>query len=381
MIVSKPYITKKDNKIRVNVDIESDNPIKTIWYECDSKYEKYVCTEKNDGFIVTLLLYAMQKKEDIISKQDISEKLYYQITNFLIPTVSKHIDIYNSIKIEANLSNEVLESKGLVGTGFSGGADSFYTVLNNKDKKTVDYNVNCLTYFNVGGNGSYGGEKARKLFKERVERIENFAKEHNCEFLYVDSNINEFLNMPHIATHSFRQMAVPLIFQKMFRIYYYSSGYSFNEFTIKENVAQYDLLNVHCFSNENVNFYSVGGENTRLEKIKVISNYEETYKNLNVCTVNEKNCSRCEKCIRTMLALYSIDKLDLYKKVFDVEDFYKHFKKRCSNLIVYRKNNEYKEIKRELKKNHKKIPLISIFIGYARVLKKWLKTNKKAKRK
>lgn len=376
MIISKPYITKNDNKTRINVDIESDNPIKTIWYECDSKYEKYLCTEKNDGFIITLLLYAMEKGEDIISKQDISEKLYYQITNFLIPTVSKYIDIYSSVKIEANLSNEVLESKGLVGAGFTGGADSFYTLLNNKDKKTVDYNVNCLTCFNVGGNGSYGGEKARKLFRERVERIEKFAKEYNYEFLYVDSNINEFLNMLNIATHSFRQMAVPLIFQKMFKTYYYSSGYSFNEFTIKENAAHYDLLNVHCFSNENVNFYSSGGENTRLEKIKVISNYEETYKHLNVCTATGENCSKCEKCIRTMLVLYSIDKLDLYKDVFDVEDFYKHFYKRCSNLIVYRKNNEYMELRKEFKKNHKKIPLISIFIGYARIVKRLFTKSK-----
>ena len=371
MIISKPYITKNNDKVRINIDIESNNPIKTVWYECDSKYEKYICTEKNDGFIVTLLLYAMKNNENIISKQVISEKLYYQLTNFLIPTVSKEICEYKSIKIYADLSNEILPTDGLIGTGISCGVDSFYTILSNKDSKTVNFNVDSLTCFNVGGNGSYGGENARKLFEQRKERGYKFAKEYNYNFLQVDSNISEFLNMLNIETHSFRQMAIPLIFQKMYKIYYYSSGYPFNDFSIDKNdTAHFDLLNVHCFSNENTTFYSTGGEFSRLEKIKEIANYKQTYNYLNVCTNSSENCSKCEKCIRTMLALYAIDKLELYKEVFDIEDFYKHFKKRCSDLILYRDDFYHKEIIKEFKNNNKKIPLTSFVLGYIRIIKK-----------
>lgn len=371
MILSKPYITKMDDKIRINVDIESNNKIKTIWYECDQTFEEYICTERLDGFIVTLMLYAMKNGEDIICQEKISEKLYYQITNFLIPTLTKNIKEYKNIKIEAQLSNEKLNSKGLVGTGITCGVDSFYTIFHNKNKQTTNYNVNALTCFNTGGNGSYGGEKARKLFNERAKINESFAKQYNYLFLKVDSNISEFLNMVNIETHSYRTMAVPLIFQKLFRVYYFASGYSLNEFKIeKAGLAKIDLLNVHCFSNENVTFYSTGSECNRIEKLKLVSEFEETYNYLNVCTDTSKNCSKCEKCIRTMLELYSIDKLELYKNVFDIDLFYKKFNKYCSNIILYKNNIFYKEIKQELKKNNKRIPFLAYILGILRIIKK-----------
>lgn len=371
MILSKPYITELDGKTRINVDVESDNEIKTIWYECNKEFQEYLCIEKIDGFVITLLLYAMKKGEDIICEQSISEKLYYQLVNFLIPTLSKNIKEYKSIKINAQLDNSVLKSKGLVGTGLTCGVDSFYTIFSNKDNKTVDYNIDVLTCFNVGSNGSYGGEKARQLFNERASKDEEFARRYNYIFLKVDSNISEFLNMLNIETHSYRSMAVPLIFQKLFRVYYYSSGYTFNEFkVVKEAMARIDLLNVHCFSNENINFYSTGSEYNRIEKLDLISRYEETYNYLNVCTSTSENCSKCEKCIRTMLELYALNKLEIYKNVFDVDDFYKNFKKRCSNLILYWNDRFYKEIRVQFKKNQKKIPFISYIIGFLRIIKK-----------
>lgn len=363
--ISKPFIEK--NRLCVNV-IDQEQK-KLLWYEFEREYIKYLCTERLDGFVITLLLYAMKTGQDIICEEKLSEKLYYQISNFLIPTISNNLPIYKKINIKAELDNTILPSENRVGTGISLGVDSFYTLLSNLNNKTTNFNVTHLTCFNVGGNGSYGGEGARKLFNERNKIGRKFCMKNKFPFITVDSNISEIIMMDNLETHSFRQMAVPLFLQKLFSKYYYSSGYDFNSFKIDVHVAHYDLLNVHCFSTENIDFYSTGGEVSRIDKIKYISQFEITYPYLNVCTNQHNNCSQCKKCIRTMLELYSIDMLDYYKDSFDIDLFYKNLTKNLSDIIKYKNELYYLDILATMKKNDKKIPASAYIIGWLRRVK------------
>lgn len=56
----------------------------------------------------------------------------------------------------------------------------------------------------------------------------------------------------------------------------------------------------------------VGADATRLKKISFIAKYPIVLNTLRVCWRNPKNkynCGECEKCLRTMVALYAIDAL------------------------------------------------------------------------
>jgi hypothetical protein len=79
--------------------------------------------------------------------------------------------------------------------------------------------------------------------------VKKFVDESNFKFVTVDTNISQFLTMHFHNTLTFRNFSVVLALQKLFDIYYYSSGYDYSEFKITyEDTAFYDLLTANCFS-------------------------------------------------------------------------------------------------------------------------------------
>lgn len=359
--VGRPYIEDLQQEQGVRLCVKIEIPEKDgyiLWYETDAKYKDYLCTERSDGFVVNLLLYAMEHQLDIECDQCLTERLYYQLTEYLIPSISKNINKYSPINILAPLDSSPLSSANAVGASLSGGVDSFYTLLRHIDRKEISFNITHLTFFNAGASGEFGGEEARTRYKERIEWIHDVAEELGAEMICVDTNANELLHQNHEATHTFRTLAIPLLLQKLFAKYYFSSGFSFRDFEFdKMDTAHYDLLNIECLSTDALTFYSSGGESTRLEKLEYISNFPVTYKRLNVCVSEAVNCSHCEKCARTMVGLYAIEKLDLYKDVFDLDYFEKHKHKYLSDSIKYLKSHDWPESYALLKESHK----LSIF--------------------
>lgn len=355
--IGKPYIedVPKKNSVRLCVKINvPDKDDYILWYETDEKYRKYLCTERSDAFVVNLLLYAMEHQLDIECAQCVTERLYYQLTEYLIPSISKNIDRYSPITVSASLDASVLPTANAVGASLSGGVDSFYTLLHHIDRKESSFNITHLTFFNAGASGEFGGEEARTRYKERIEWIRDVADELSAEMICVDTNANEFLHQNHEATHTFRTLAIPLLLQKLFGRYYFSSGFSFRDFEFdKIDTAHYDLLNVECLSTDALTFYSSGGEATRLEKLEYISGFPITYNRLNVCVSEAVSCSRCEKCRRTMVGLYAIGKLHLYEKVFDVKYFEQHKHEYVSDAIKYLKSLDWPETYQKLKAEHK----------------------------
>lgn len=355
-------LIKKGNKIII--DIESLNSIKKVYFEVNNKYSEYLCDELYDSFVISLIPYAIKHNEDIIIDGYISSKIYYQLTTYLIPLLSKTFN-KKLVKIEAKIKEIYYKGSG-VGASISCGVDSFYTLLKHKNQKDNNYNITHLTFFNAGSNGQYGGEKAKNLFKKRVKYVSEFCKQNNYNLITIDTNINEFLMMNHEKTHSFRTLGCVLALQKLFSKYYFASGLPFDGSHIDESdTAFYDILNVQCLSNENISFYCSGIETTRLEKIKYISKFKETYNWLNVCVIDDINCGKCEKCIRTMTALDAIGCLEKYNSVFDTKGFYKNKKKYMINILEYNreklKHGLYQEIIDEYKKKNNPFTLWTYF--------------------
>lgn len=165
------------------------------------------------------------------------------------------------------------------------------------------------------------------------------------------------MKIPFIKTHTFRSLSAVLTLQKLFHVYYYSSGYNLNHFKIpSEDTASYDLLNMHLLATEDISFYSTGATTSRLEKVQYIADYEPSHKNLNVCQVSKENCGVCEKCRRTMLELYATSNLNLYTKVFDVERFNGNLNNRLGYMLFQKKKKDYSEVFEKLKEKNIPIP-------------------------
>ena len=129
----------------------------------EEKYQKYLCTERVDAFVVGVLPYAMAHSSDndplvIICQAPISEQLYYQLHAHYIPTLVKCIEWYHNIKIECELDSTKLDSANAVGTGVSGGVDSYYTLFKSKQENSPGYQITHGAYFEFDPSGNFDVE-------------------------------------------------------------------------------------------------------------------------------------------------------------------------------------------------------------------------------
>jgi hypothetical protein len=122
--IEKIYKESDGNNTRLVADININHEEKKLWFETEKEHGKFFCYEKADAFIIGLLPYAMKYNYNIKSEIPISEKLHYNLTEHYIPVISSNTDL-NEIRISANTCPKILGTQNAVGTGNSGGVDSF----------------------------------------------------------------------------------------------------------------------------------------------------------------------------------------------------------------------------------------------------------------
>jgi len=330
MRIGQAQITRDDAHCTVQVSFTCQERSEVLWYRFPIEYEEYCETEKADAFVVALLLLAMNTHEDILVDGTMSERLYYNLTNHYMSIVRQQIPSLTNVSIvPAGFHTGMsANSMNMVGTGFSGGVDSFCCVADHlRDTVPASYRVSHLFFNNVGSHGR--GPRASRLFRERYDLLKAFPKEMGIPFIPVDSNLASLFPFGFQLTHTIRNISVPLLFQKLLGRYLYASAYHYRNCKAGEayDMAYSDPFAVHLLSTETLECISTGCQYSRVEKTAVVSRFEPSYRFLNVCTNPGKggrNCSVCDKCCRTLLTLELLGALDKYWRVFDLEAWARH---------------------------------------------------------
>jgi hypothetical protein len=347
LYIGKPYLKPLHDKTRLCAELSWSGRRRTLWFEVDREYEPFLCTERVDAFLVALLPFAMLERYNIISEAPLSAILSYQIKSILIPSLTGNIPQFHPIEIEAECDGKVLDSARGVATGLSCGVDSLYAVLKHINTGMKTFDLTHLTYFNLRNHMlwmNYGEDSSRDFSNARINCVRPAANELGLKLLTADSNLDFFYHDYFLpATFPFCAMGTVLAVQKLFSKYYWSSSDPFSRFAFTFNdLFCCDLLTVQCFSNENTIFYSTGSEVTRLEKTAFISDFGITHKYLNVCWRRLRNCTdQCDKCKRTMLALYALGKIDLHRDVFDVAVFYQNIDQYLGYMLFKRHHESH----------------------------------------
>ena len=218
-----------------------------------------------------------------------------------------------------------------------------------------NYKITHLAFNNVGSHGE--GKLAENLYNKRLSRPRHFAIENGYEFVPSNSNLMDIFQQNHFLSHTYSSLFAVYCLQKLYSCYYYASaGFKYSEFSLiddpKRCCGSYELLSLPYFSTKQLRIYSGGEGKTRIEKLKEISFYSPSYKYLNVCLLEEINCGKCEKCIRTLLALDALGKLDLYKDVFDIEYYKIHKEWYLEQMLrwLHLGKHDYLEVYEILKK-------------------------------
>ncbi len=367
IFIGTPYIRHEGNKARLCSDIKRPSGEFTFYYEVPEEYEKYLCTERINSFLLGILEYAMHLGYDIESDTPMDESLHYQLCSYGSSIIADNLSFMNKIEIKIPFSGEYISSEGAVGTGFSGGVDSFYTVLKHLEQEEPSFQLTHLLVANVGAFTYASTEKTEKIFYDQIRVHTPAAEELGLPLISINTNSNDFyldgrLDAKYaegiIAGSPFKIAGCVYAMQKLFSVYYIGSTVQLDKFMFSGRDSGLALLYyTKILSTPSLMFYASGTEVSRIKKVDYISKQDIVSRYITVDM--EKNCSRCTKCIRTMFELYALNRLEQFGGRFDIDDFKKHLSSRLG-LYFSVKQDRYDgftdESIQKCRENHVRIP-------------------------
>jgi hypothetical protein len=197
------------------------------------------------------------------------------------------------VPLNFELSSDEVASAGGVSLFFSGGVDSFYSLI--KHQNEID-NLVLVHGFDIPLADTRTFELAEVQARE-VARL--FAK----RLIIVRTNMH--FEQPGVPGdwgmyHGAALAAVAHALAPNHRKVYIASSHSYADLHPWGSHPLLDPL----WSTEAVQIVHDGGE-ARMDKLRVLVQYPEAFSRLRVCWQNtgNYNCGLCEKCVRTMLGL------------------------------------------------------------------------------
>lgn len=374
LIIGRPYIKEANgfSRLCAPVIVPQTGQI-TLFYEVAQQWGKYFVDERSDSFVLAILKRAMKNAWDISFEAPISEELCYQLEMQGIPILSKNVVAFHDIKLKGAITSDSLQSENKVGTGFSAGVDSFYTVLRHMDAHFPSHNVTHVILARNGAADSSEREaRARRWFDATNNKLTRCVEKLGLEYISMWSNIPDFYYEDQfgygdlLVTGSFIYAL-----RKLFSKYYWASSYDASIFDFKK----FDEMNgcgyVESFiapliSIKELKFYHSGSEASRIEKVAYIADNELVQKSITPCSAeNGKNCGKCVKCQRTMAELNAIGKLTKFKESFPVEEYFKHEKWNLAHELAMDHSPFTTDILKTMRLQEKKV-------GWTIYARKWL---------
>lgn len=324
------------NKNRVDIYFNPSKEIENYFLKEHHFFAEYtfdISQVPKSVLVVPILLNLLPFSwltDSVIWLEEIDEDFYNCIQPLKTAFRELHSDIaLGGTLIAAKRIKNTVKVKNQALQLFTGGVDATTTMIRIADKKPVLFNT----------NGWYISEPTEEnvVYDADFVAINNIAKSMSLESCFVKSNfarfiiasvVDKYLCKPKGTTWWFGfQHSMAFLGCAMVAAFYYgaetvyiASSYTFGQYVICVSDPRIDS----CIKCAGINTIHDGYELSRQDKVKQIINYHnETKENiiLRVCSFNTKNCCKCEKCFRTMLALIAngVGDLSEYGFFFDGE--------------------------------------------------------------
>jgi len=323
MRLFEPRITEEGAEVCISARVEVDSVKSSLpdelWFRFPIGYKDGLSDQSN-GFLVALLPLAMTFGEDIHVDGELSPRLLRGLEEYQRVQITWKPSNYKPVRIHCDRlqPEQVTRERAGVGSSFSAGVDSFDTLWRHlpENEPIPEYRITHTLMINgfdadtdIDNNGHFS--RIRKS-------IEPVMEQHGVKLIICRTNYGQFTD-PDILKHSFAAMvAVPaLVLGRLFTCFFIPSSYRFDEFLRDGSHLIFD----HLIATESMETVHEGSFLQRPEKTANISEWNATYPLLRVCfnatrfdedTGSIMNCSRCEKCVRTMTTLKILGKLENY---------------------------------------------------------------------
>ncbi len=301
MRVQELRITPIDSGQRglVKVIFEMGSTTHEIYFKSDNA----ALTANAEAFIALALVPCMKRGISLAVNGEVSQKFLdaIEIISDIYQaweTGFRKVEIKNVIPIKRS-SPETGRSAAF----FSGGVDSFFTLLKHRTEIT---DLIFLHGYDIG--------LQKNALRNRVsETVRQIASDLGKNVIEIETNLRSFLSFHEVdwekLGHGPALVSVGLLLSPMLTRIYISSSLTYGVLYPGGTHPFLDPL----WSTEGLQFVHDGCEATRVTKAKMISQYDLALKSLRVCWENPHgayNCGVCEKCIRTMINLLAAGSLD-----------------------------------------------------------------------
>lgn len=314
---------KKDGKVKVAATTiweDCDRPATEIYFETVEAFSQGLTCNPH-AFLIANIIPAMHYGEHRIF---IDAEICPELRVGLMTVMSWLRHWYYQpgrklVDIEAKTSAHLPSPRTPERAGFfySGGIDSFATLRANRLDIPPEH-----FWFMQDGLFAYGLEMDNpQSFEYVIDTLSGVAQEIGINFIPVYTNLyltyrpEDETNKFRFWTHEFQGAALSAIAHAFAR-----------RLTVVSIASGDDIANLNPYGSHPVldpNYSSVDlrirHDNvhlSRLEKTRLIADWEVALQHLRVCnhfrhySAGHFNCGRCEKCVRTMLALVALGVLD-----------------------------------------------------------------------
>lgn len=299
----------RDGRVRLTGEVTyEDRPreVEEYWFEVAAEHAGSLSRTGNP-WLVGLAPLAATLGQNLRIALPVDRLLYRNVREVLAIWRSWYPELH-PVEVEADTTEDLADAPGSrTGTFFSGGVDSFFTVLRNEEAGNRSLPADDLIL--VGGF-DFPLENADAFERHRA-RLREAAGELGKELVDVVTNLREtrLREAPWADLwHGPALASVGLALERRYRRLLIASTSPYGELEPWGSHPMTDAL----FSTRNTIVIHDGAECTRLDKVGYISRSDVALRWLHVCfrEVSDQNCGRCRKCLLTMMALALFGALD-----------------------------------------------------------------------
>ena len=255
---------------------------------------------------------AMSLGEDIIAQGRMSELLSYNLNLYQGYFAFFFKNEMKRIKITADRYEKYPSAGQATICPFSGGIDSFYTLLKN-NKKTAsikNYFITHLLHVEGFEQNQEGNDDHYKKMRQGCLEV---AQKMNLGLIVLRTNVRDLID-PYVnwgqRAHGAVLASCGLILKNYAARYYIPSTLDFRAPYVWASNPATDFL----LSTENLEIIHHGAETTRIKKLEYIANFPICYDHFKVCWTEKgmANCGHCDKCVRAIISLYMFGRLEKF---------------------------------------------------------------------
>lgn len=323
--IHPPVIEYRGDGFRVECHVD-DGHADSIWFQIDKNPGVAGVEQIADAFVLPGVLGAMSRGRDVDFGFAVSESLLLNLRTALLPLLLRlHPDLFPHVKeIRAEGVTRVpnATARGSA-TGLSCGLDSLATVaslLNLPGSHSM--RLTAAAFFDAGNHDPLHTGDSSSLFVARTANVRACTSEINVPLFVVQSNVDDWFPGAFARLHTLRNASAAFLLAPSVRHYVYANAVPVwaTRFSSADS-AYADPVLLPLLSSEALEYHSGTPTLDSVGKTRLIANLPAAQHHLNVCLYEAHNCSRCEKCLRRMLALDVVGALQKFNNVFDLEAF------------------------------------------------------------